>query len=120
MVTKEISLLNWLNPSLDTREAATRLFEMLRTSHPPCSEIEFDFSGILFMSRSFADQFHKERMAFQADTNSLIVLKNAAYDFIQTLEVVARTQTSRRKVSATHQVLTFSKLGAMQDYMFAW
>jgi len=44
------------------------------------------------MSRSFADQFHKERLVFQTKNNCLIELKNADVQVLELLHAVSNTQ----------------------------
>ncbi|WP_257667303.1 STAS-like domain-containing protein [Parapedobacter tibetensis] len=55
----ELKLINLLPATLDSREAATRLANMVK-EYTGDKQIELDFSGIEFMSHSFADQFYKE------------------------------------------------------------
>lgn len=67
----ELKLINLLPATLDSREAATWLAEIVR-EYSLSKQIELDFSGIEFMSRSFADQFHKE--LFLRNEDSLLPL----------------------------------------------
>lgn len=120
MIVSEINLLEILSQTLDTREASTRLFDFLYRSFNTSSIIKLDFSSIEFMSRSFADQFHKERLAFQAKTNCLIELKNADIQIVEILHAVSNTQKSRSSIDNSNiSILTFSNPEQLEEYMFA-
>jgi hypothetical protein len=120
MFAAEIKILDFLNKTLDTRESASRLFSQIKSSHCNCSKLEIDFSGVEFMSRSFADQFHKERILFQRDNNCNISFKNADYQIIDILNAVANTQTDRKPFITNYQLYTFNDLKKMDNYIFAW
>lgn len=60
MTTSEIKVAEILPSTLDSREAATRLVNVIKEEANSNSIVEIDFTDIIFMSRSFADQFHKE------------------------------------------------------------
>lgn len=51
-----------LSETLSFRDAAVRMFAEL----PPQSSITFDFDGVSFVSRSFADQYQKEKKTLQS------------------------------------------------------
>ena len=120
MFEAEIKILDFLNKTLDTRESATRLFSQIKCLHSNCSKLEIDFSGIEFMSRSFADQFHKERILFQRNSNYNISFKNADYQTIDILNAVANTQTDRKPFITNYQLYTFNDLKKMDNYIYAW
>ncbi len=120
MTVSEINLLDILPNTLDTREASTRLFEFLESNNNNTPTIKLNFSSIEFMSRSFADQFHKERLAFQTKNNCLIELKNADVQIIEILHAVSNTQKTRSSIDNSNiSILTFSNSEQLEEYMFA-
>lgn len=120
MIVSEINLLEILPKTLDTRESSTRLFDFLNTSYNNASIIKLDFSSIEFMSRSFADQFHKERLIFQTKHNCLIELKNADIQVVEILHAVSNTQKNRSSIDNSNiSILTFSSQEQLEEYMFA-
>ena len=120
MIVFEINLKEILPNTLDTREASTRLFDFLDKSYNKASVVKLDFSSIQFMSRSFADQFHKERLRFQTKNNCLIELKNADIQVIEILHAVSNTQKTRSSIDNSNiSILTFSNPEQLEEYMFA-
>lgn len=118
MITSEIKLVNMLPTTLDSREAAIRLADMVR-EYREDKQIELDFSGIEFMSRSFADQFHKELYLSESDAFE-IVIKNAHASIIRMLDAVSKTQTKRKAVRKTHQVISYNDLKQMESFVMSW
>ncbi len=118
MIASDIKLTNILPTTLDSREAASRLADLVR-QYSNCEQIELDFSGIEFMSRSFADQFHKELYLNESDAFE-IVIKNASAPIIQMLDAVSKTQTKRKAVRKTHQVISYNDLKQMQSFVMSW
>lgn|SRR5690606_1358597 len=117
MTPSELKLNHVLPATLDFREAATRLADMVREH---CDkQIELDFSGIEFMSRSFADQFHKELYLRDEDSFEIII-KNADASIIRMLDAVSKTQTKRKAVKKTHQVASYNNLKQMESFVMSW
>jgi len=118
MIASELKLINLLPVTLDSREAATRLADIVR-EYSGDKQIELDFSGIEFMSRSFADQFHKELYLRDEDAFE-IVIKNADAAIIRMLDAVSKTQTKRKAVKKTHQVASYNSLKQMESFVMSW
>ena len=76
--------------SLHTREMASQLMDEVRADL--CDTIELDFADIEFISRSFADQFHKEKIELWTQKGVVIPVVNANTHIISTLQSVANTQ----------------------------
>jgi len=117
-MTPELKLINLLPVTLDSREAATRLAGIVK-GYSGNKQIELDFSGIEFMSRSFADQFYKELYLRDEDVFE-IVIKNADASIIRVLDVVSKTQTKRKAVKKTHQVASYNNLKQMESFVMSW
>ncbi|GAB3525923.1 hypothetical protein GCM10027443_00540 [Pontibacter brevis] len=88
--------------TLDSREAATLLFERYKDHR----YLYLDFAGVDFMSRSFADQFIKESKT--ANYNGTVVeLENIDNDLKALLTAVEKTQQGYRKDWLDIPKLTF-------------
>lgn len=118
MVTSEIKISTILPPTLDTREAATRLVKVIKEESKNLNKLEIDFSGIIFMSRSFADQFHKD--LYTSEQSLDMVFKNASLDIIEMLRAVSNTQTKRKAFKKTYQVFSFNTISQLEDISFSW
>ena len=55
-------------------------------------ELVLDFNGVEFISRGFADEFHKARLRFQAERNVPVILEQVNEAVQDMLSAVARTQ----------------------------
>ncbi|SEL41246.1 STAS-like domain-containing protein [Parapedobacter koreensis] len=117
-MTCELKLVNLLPITLDIREAAIRLADMVRERNE-CKQIVLDFSGIEFISRSFADQLYKELYLHDKDSFD-IVIKNADAGIIRMMDSVSKTQTKRRAVKKTHQVASYNDLKQMESFVMSW
>jgi hypothetical protein len=84
-----------------------------------CAFIEMDFSSVDFMSRSFADQFHKERIKLQNDNNIVIEVVNASEEVINILRTVSRTQSKSEREINDVQIFSFSNLELLKDHLLS-
>jgi GMP synthase PP-ATPase subunit len=117
MITVEIEIKQILSLTLDSREAASSLVDMLKAEEAG-SKIVLDFSDIIFMSRSFADQFHKE--IYSGEQPLDIMIKNADVSILDMLRAVSNTQNSRRKIKKNYQILSYNNLSQLEDFTFTW
>lgn len=118
MATIEIKVSTFLPNTLDTREGATRLVNLINDELADDVKVELDFQGIIFMSRSFADQFHKDVNSY--DNSIDLIIKNAEYGIIAMLDAVSKTQTTRKAINKTYRILSFNNLNKLKDYSYAW
>ncbi|UKJ06243.1 STAS-like domain-containing protein [Solitalea lacus] len=118
MIVAEIRLTDLLPNTLDTREGASKLVHVIKEELKDNNKIELDFSDVVFMSRSFADQFHKEINT--GDNKFDIVFKNIDYSITEMLAIVSKTQTHRKPINKSYQVLSFNELSKMSDFIYAW
>ena len=103
MLIAIIKILPNLNKSLDTRDQAQILFERLESYCPNCNDLVIDFSGIDFMSRSFADQFHKEKIRLQEMRHIIVSIENEVPQIHSILNSVSKTQKTMKRESSTFQ-----------------
>lgn len=117
MVSDKIKIKDVLNESLNTREAAVRLFEIYEMK--PNTIVEVDFESIEFMSRSFADQFYKESKKLEKDKDVKILISNAVEPIKKMLKKVAETQN---KIDRDYEVLpvySYNSKSALTDYLLS-
>lgn len=118
MVTSEIKLISLFPATLDTRDGATRLAELIKADLADDNKVELDFQGVIFMSRSFADQFHKDLLSGEQAID--VEIKNAESGIIEMLETVSKTQSSRKAINKSYKVLSFTDTDKLRDYSFMW
>jgi len=95
--------------TLDSRHEAAMLFDSLKDYCTQCGEIVLDFSEVMFMSRAFADQFHKEKIRWCEGTNVTIFIENANDQVSEILQAVTKTQTKREVKARQQNVNSFTK-----------
>lgn len=118
MFTSEIKVTDILPSTLDTRESATRLVSVIKEEGKSNSKIEINFSGTIFMSRSFADQFHKDLYVNEQHID--IDIKNASFDIISMLRAVSNTQTKRKAITTSYKTLVFNSISKLEDFSLSW
>ncbi|MET1053794.1 MAG: hypothetical protein ABWY16_00660 [Pedobacter sp.] len=118
MITSEIKVAEILPSTLDSREAATRLVSVIKEESKCNSKIEIDFTDTIFMSRSFADQFHKDLHTGEEILD--LSFKNASNDILLMLTAVSTTQTQRKAVNKNYKVLNFSDIKSLEEFSFSW
>lgn len=106
-----------LGALLNSREAATSLLDFVRENK--CSVIEMDFTSVEFMSRSFADQFHKEKIMLQNDYNIVIEVVNANEEVVNILRTVSRTQSKSDRQFNDVQIFSFSNTDLLQEHLLS-
>lgn len=119
MLKKIPDIRSLLGNTLDSRDEAIRLFELLKSNYPEFKEITLDFTSIDFMSRSFADQFHKERLKWAQQDNVKILITNAPIQVIDILHAVSKTQNGTNRVMQDLPVYAFSKSDQLSHYLQA-
>jgi hypothetical protein len=102
---------------LISREAVDSLFDNLNVSD--YSNFEFDFENVEFMSRSYADQFHKAQSTFEHKHNKRIHIVNANTKIINMLQAVAQTQHATKRKFEQVPIFRFSKAEMLSDYFFS-
>jgi hypothetical protein len=102
---------------LNTREAADSFMDFVNTSSNS-DIVELDFEQVEFMSRSFADQFHKIRTRLLAQSRfSAIDIVNASPVVIEMLQTVSRTQNKTDRHYETFPVYKFKEVNALQKFL---
>lgn len=102
---------------LNTREAATELFNKIISQK--IKYIEFDFSKVEFMSRSFADQFHKEKLKYQKKREVVVKITNANEEVVKILSVVAKTQNKVNREYRVLPIFYYSDSELLKEYLLS-
>lgn len=115
--TLHVKVNELLAETLNTRAAAAALFEIVKQHQSDC--VEFDFDGVVFMSRSFADQFHKERLEMKVTNNLEIQISNADVSLRKILITVEETQSKKNRFYAELPVFNFTNEEKLVDYLWS-
>jgi hypothetical protein len=102
-----------------TRESATDLFKLIALKQ--ASKIYVDFENINFISRSFADQFHKEKLSLLEATGKQVHLTNHNNDVFAMFNVVSKTQTQHRNIPLSNVVIyEFEQRKIIKEFFFSF
>lgn len=115
--TLHIKVVQRLSELLNTREAATALFHIVEEQRS--TRVEFDFRHVEFMSRSFADQFHKERLKIKKENDLVIVISNANEEIRTILKTVAQTQNKSKRAYTILPVFQYTDTDMLSDYLLS-
>jgi hypothetical protein len=81
--------------------------------------IELDFLDVDYISRSFADDFHADKIKLAMEQQKSIILTNANDEIINMLQSVARTQNKRYKQDAIRPVYKYSSWSQLESYFLS-
>lgn len=113
--TLHINVYDRFGETLNTRVSATNLLELVRIFRGDI--VNLDFHNVVFMSRSFADQFHKERVKLQIDNDILFEISNASDDIRKMLTIVASTQEKKERHYRVLPIFNFTKEESLEEYL---
>ncbi|NGF55391.1 STAS-like domain-containing protein [Parapedobacter sp. SGR-10] len=116
----EISLKELFNNSLDTRESVSTLVKVIKEETQAFNEkdIVLNFHGIVFMSRSFADELHKMIMDDKFDVT--VTFKGMNSDFLAMLKTVEKTQNKRSLNIKKASFVKIDDMHTLNNYAFSW
>lgn len=106
-----------LGGSIHTREAVAILMNAIEDDF--CSDIELDFSGVDFISRSFADQFHHEKVQFAQTHGKRIIVTNADEAVMSMLQAVAKTQKANNREYQRIPVYKYSDMATLKNFLLS-
>jgi hypothetical protein len=113
-----ISVLDFLGATVHTREAAVALLGIVEKD--ACDQVDLDFRGVEFISRSFADQFHADKIALSERTGKIIFVTNATESIISMLQAVARTQNKANREYASVPVFKYSDRSTLERFLLSF
>ena len=98
-----------------TREVASKFMDKVRETG--CYEVEVDFSGIDFISRSFADQFHKEKIELWESGKKNVIVTNAHDDVFSMFQAICKTQKEVNRNYESYPVIHFQTRRSLENYL---
>jgi hypothetical protein len=111
-----IQVAELLGKTIHTREAATQLLNVVVAD--PCSKIELDFSDVDYISRSFADQFHSDKLQLIITSGKQIIVTNANEEVVNMLQAVAKTQ-NKSYHSRSLPVFKYSNWNQLENFLLS-
>jgi len=112
-----IQVAELLGKTLHTRDASRHLLDFVANN--PCKNIELDFLQVDYISRSFADQFHSDKIKLSIELQKSIIVTNANDEVMNMLQSVARTQNKSYKVLAEVPVYKYSNWVQLENYLLS-
>jgi len=113
-----ISVAKLLGKTIHTRDASRQLLDFIAEN--PCMKVELDFLDVDYISRSFADEFHANKIKLASELQKSIILTNANDEVINMFQSVARTQNKRFKEdTATRPIYKYSSWSQLESYLLS-
>lgn len=100
--------------TLNTRENVKHLFAKFKEDSSD-ENIVLDFTDVIFMSRSFADQLVKAINS----SNFQVELMNMNLDIQEMYRIVQRTQKNNRNIEYKLPILRFSTQKQLENYLWS-
>lgn len=112
----EIHIASEIDSIINTREAANHIKTQILESK--CKHVELNFQDVEFISRSFADQMHKEKSAL-ADIGILIIMVNASSSIMDMFRAVSNTQHAVDRQRQEIPVYKITNMDALTEYLYS-
>lgn len=106
-----------LGNTVHTRDAARQLLQVVADN--PCQQAELDFLDVQYISRSFADQFHADKLELAAAQQKTIIVTNANEAVVNMLQAVARTQDKTYRNPGNLPVLRYSNWSQLENFLLS-
>jgi len=113
-----ISVLRLLGATIHTREAMAVMLREIKKN--PCNQVDLDFTGVEFISRSFADQFHEEKARLAEITGKEMIVTNANESVIDMLQAVSRTQNKSSRNLSNIPVYQYSDRNSLERFLISF
>lgn len=112
-----IQVAELLGKTIHTREASNHLLQFVASDR--CQQIELDFTGVDYISRSFADQFHADKMHLAAEQQKSIIVTNANTEVVNMLQAVAKTQNKTYRGNTSLPVYKYSTWSQLENFLLS-
>lgn len=106
-----------LGENVISRTSSQPLMQIIRDT--PCDYVELDFAGVRFISRSFADQFHCDKMQLCLESGKQIIVVNANDEIVSMLQVVSKTITAGERWMKTVLVYKYTHYWDLEEYLLS-
>lgn len=116
MLKNIVDIIEVIGDTLNTRDEASKLMRHVQSEYGAINDIVLDFRDVAFMSRTFADQFYKERQSYIQAANIHLQIADADIQIIDVLQAVSKTQKKERSLTE-YPVYTFVNENVLMDYL---
>ncbi|MDQ6842848.1 MAG: STAS-like domain-containing protein [Bacteroidota bacterium] len=106
-----------LGSSIQTREASSVLMNYVKNNSR--DNIEFDFTSVGYISRSFADQFF-DRNKYANELKKNMVVSNASDNVIKMLQAIAKSQDSLNTKPHDIAVYKYSSYIQLENFLLSF
>ncbi len=101
---------------LTSREVVDELVNQILNSQ--ANRAELDFSDVEFISRSFADQFIKEKLKLLQENSILIEVNNAKEEITEMLKTVANTQNTIERKPSSINIFKTDDFNTLKNHLW--
>ena len=101
---------------LTSREVVSEIVNQIMNLH--ANQVELDFTDVEFISRSFADQFFKEKLKLMQELQILVEVRNANIEVSEMLKAVANTQNVSDRKNNSINFLQLKDLDALKNHLW--
>lgn len=112
---KIIDVAQLLSPDLKSRMRAQDLKLLIENSEE--KEIELDFQGVKFATRSFIDEFYNLFLKNPKENTFQVKLTNVPEDIKTMLDTVSRTQVRAKVIPSQTQEISFKNVKEFLNYL---
>ena len=112
---KIIDVVQLLSPDLKSRMRAQDLKLLIENSEE--KEIELDFQGVKFATRSFIDEFYNLFLKNPKENTFQVKLTNVPEDIKTMLDTVSRTQVRAKVIPSQTQEISFKNVKEFLNYL---
>ena len=112
---KIIDVAQLLSPDLKSRMRAQDLKLLIENSEE--KEIELDFQGVKFATRSFIDEFYNLFLKNPKVNTFQVKLTNVPEDIKTMLDTVSRTQVRAKVIPSQTQEISFKNVKEFLNYL---
>ncbi|MBR4148179.1 MAG: hypothetical protein IKU00_09915 [Bacteroidales bacterium] len=112
---KTIDIAQVFSPDLKSRMRAQDLKLLIENSEE--TEIELDFQGVKFATRSFIDEFYNLFLKNPKANAFQVLLNNVPEDIKTMLDTVSRTQVRAQVIPSQTQEISFKNVKDFLNYL---
>ncbi len=112
-----ISIFDLFGTSVHTRESSKILMSLIEKDS--CAYIEVDFSQVVYISRSFADQFYFDKTKCAIELKKNVIVSNANESVIHMLSVVAKTQNKKPDAFLNIPIYKYSTQSQLENFLLS-
>ena len=112
-----IQISELLGKTIHTRDASNYLLQVVAATG--YQQIELDFSGVDYISRSFADQFHANKIKLAIEQQKSTIVTNANTEVVNMFQAVTKTQNKTDRATASLPVYKFTTWNQLENFLLS-